>query len=50
MAVSGAPLQSAYHALHISDLALAMVECVTTLANPALPGEHVNIRIGRPRH
>ncbi|XP_070567798.1 soluble guanylate cyclase 88E-like [Ptychodera flava] len=44
MVVSGAPTKSKYHALHIADMAIDMVDCMLGLKDPS--GQSMKIRIG----
>ena len=46
MVVSGAPDRTKYHALHICDMALDMVEAMTGLRDPSSKG-NMKIRVGK---
>ena len=45
MVVSGAPDRTKYHALHICDMALDMVQAMTGLRDPSSKG-NMKIRVG----
>ena len=46
MVVSGAPDRTKYHAIHICDMALDMVEAMTGLRDPSSKG-NMKIRVGK---
>ena len=46
MVVSGAPDRTKYHALHICDMALDMVQAMTGLRDPSSKG-NMKIRVGK---
>jgi len=45
MVVSGAPEKTKYHALHICDMAIDMLEAMGTLRDPSTDG-NMKIRVG----
>lgn len=46
MVVSGAPDKTRYHALHICDMSLDMLDAMNELRDPSTDG-HMKIRVGR---
>ena len=46
MVVSGCPERTEKHAENVADMALDMIQSVTTISNPAEDNEHLKIRIG----
>ena len=46
MVVSGAPDRTKYHAIHICDMALDMVDAMTGLRDPSSKG-NMKIRVGK---
>lgn len=49
MVVSGAPDKTRYHALHICDMALDMLDAMGELRDPSTDG-HMKIRVGTSEH
>ena len=46
MVVSGVPERSMYHAEHVADLALNLLDAMPRLPDPSRASEHLKIRIG----
>ena len=51
MVVGGAPTETRYHAVHICDMALDMLQAMLQVDDPSKTGKdgHVEVKIGRSK-